>query len=355
MPENILNTPGLLTNPSLERQEALCRDMAGRLKSRCFGLLEAPCDETDPTSQMASFIHKSVFDFLKTDASQSRIKACPGQDTSYPEVALPRASILELKTLLGRGQRHFSRKDWFNWLRPAICDCIKLALVAEKASRLPNVRLLKELGATADAIWESVYAEEDGTVHWILAHRLGEPGAICQPTGEILDLANGDFLRDPPPGRAVWAINSFDQLCQEAGLDLYTGAVGGRLRARAFRSPGGQLRDVHPRTGVSESLMAAEELSTGNSQPRLLEAQHPRVTGGRDGHRQGDTAGQIMSIRGPDGHSRRASALSTDNSEDEAEETSTGALTSVPRLIVGWSPSPHDSLFCGAWRGTSSF
>jgi hypothetical protein len=62
-----------------------------------------------------------------------------------------------------------------------------------------------------------------------------------------------------------------------------------------------------------------------------------------------------MSIRGPDGHGQRASALSTDNSEDEAEETSTGALTSACRPIVGRSPSPYDSLAGGAWRRTSSF
>jgi hypothetical protein len=284
MPKDILSTPGLLTEPSLERQEALCRDMAGRLKSRCLGLLEAPCDETDPTSQTVSFIHKSVFDFIETDTAQSRIMACPGQDTFHPEVALLRASILELKTLPDRGRRHFSRMDWFDWLKPAICDRIKLALVAEKASRLPNVGLLKELGATADAIWGSVqpksYAEEDGTVHWISAYRLGEPTEVCEWTEErILDLADRDYLEGPPDHREVWAMNSFDELCQEAGLDLYTAAIGGRLRAPAFRSLRGQLRDDHPRNGVSESLMAAEELSTGNSQARLLEPQHPRVTG----------------------------------------------------------------------------
>jgi len=247
MPSDLLNTPGLLTTPSLNHQELLCRDMAGRLKSRCLGLLETSGEESDPTGQVVSFIHKSVFDFLETDAAQSRIMACPGHKTFHPETALLKARILELKTLPCREVSWFRRKDWFEWLRPSICDCIKLALAAERASGLPNVKLLRELKAVADEIWESVeprtYAEEDGSVHWISAHKLSN--GLGSGSAEI-DPYFDDFLERPPPMHKPASISTFDELCQRAGLDLYAVAAGmkpisakGRLQSYSPSRKGG--------------------------------------------------------------------------------------------------------------------
>jgi hypothetical protein len=87
-----------IVQESWDKQDALCRDLAGRIKSRCLGLLET---EPDPgpgiysAFRHVSFIHKSVFDFLDTDTAQSRILACPGQAHVVPHTALLDGCLLD--------------------------------------------------------------------------------------------------------------------------------------------------------------------------------------------------------------------------------------------------------------------
>ncbi|KAK4449187.1 hypothetical protein QBC34DRAFT_425918 [Podospora aff. communis PSN243] len=239
MPEEAVCKPGFLEEPSWERQIVLCRDLSERLKSRCLGLLEVSAAieqpdaeaQADPRMQMVSFIHKSVFDFLGTEAAQSRIQACPGQAAFQPEVALLRASILELKVRPTPTEDDmFTRKQWFESLRPLACTSIKLAREVEAASEMPSVDLLRALNDTVNRLWCSVnprtYDEENGEVHWISAHRLNSPATVrpLQPDwGEGWE--DSTILNHEPydsPGK----ITSFDDLCQKAGLRLYAKAVG---------------------------------------------------------------------------------------------------------------------------------
>lgn len=275
MPEDVLSTPGLLKEPSLERQNALCLDIAGRLKSRCLGLLESSVDDSwadesvQPTNRVVSFIHKSVYDFLETDAAQSRISACPGQDTFYPEVAVLKAYILQLKTLPGRGKSQFTRKDWFRWLRPSICHCIELALASERASGLSNVEHLKRLSTVADEIWESVDPRTDdegnGSTHWVFAHDKYDVNKL-----PLLDPFIHHYVEYASNGRtrkALAHIPLFDELCQKKGLDLYAAAVD--MPPRAW--PADEcMWSYGPRDNDDQPLAAAVEISNDGPQARQL-------------------------------------------------------------------------------------
>ncbi|KAH7166454.1 hypothetical protein EDB81DRAFT_853098 [Dactylonectria macrodidyma] len=274
MPAEFAHSQALMFEPPLSRQQSLCRDMAGRLKSRCLGLLEVVTDDDlDVAQQSVSFIHKSVFDFLETDIAQSRILACPGQDTFVPEVAFLRGCLLEIKTIptyiegSGDGRIHLSRKDWFEVIRPLICQFMRLAQAAEDATATPHVRLMKELQKTVDELWASVeprtVEEEHGTVHWISAPKLSAM-AVDSSLEDFANEFNRGFLDYPAEG-IPGNIRSFDEFCQRAGLVLYATAVGLSPLANV---PG-------ERSGREQLLMAAEEVSrnTRSPQPGMLSSQ----------------------------------------------------------------------------------
>lgn len=57
---------GSTLNLSLERQNALCISMAGRIQSRCLGLLEVATSAADVKERQVQYLYKSVADFLDT-------------------------------------------------------------------------------------------------------------------------------------------------------------------------------------------------------------------------------------------------------------------------------------------------
>lgn len=257
MPEDLVGRPGLLKEPSLKRQRDLCRDMAGRLKSRCLGLLEVSAnEETSVMDHPVSFLHKSVFDFLETDAAQSRIRICQGQDRFQPELVLLRAHILDLKLIPTAGKDKFTEDDWFSWIRPRVCRCIKLAWFVEQATMLPNVKLIRTLEAVVDSLWIQVDEWEPETVHWISAARSFRktihPNRLEQEPRD-------EELLDKDPIGIPGNITSFNELCQKAGLDLYAKAVGLEPWKPVRRNLSCQSRDRRVSPSPSH-LKAAEEI-----------------------------------------------------------------------------------------------
>ena len=72
---NPVTANGDLSQLSIERQNVLCRSMAGRIKSRCLGLLEV-VDGTSAHGNSAhvQFLHKSVADFIDTPEMRTRMQ-----------------------------------------------------------------------------------------------------------------------------------------------------------------------------------------------------------------------------------------------------------------------------------------
>lgn len=236
-----------IVQESWDKQDALCRDLAGRIKSRCLGLLET---EPDPgpgiygAFRHVSFIHKSVFDFLDTDTAQSRILACPGQAQFVPHTALLRGCLLEIKGFETWVTEGLPLDSWNDKVVPLIVDFMELAQATENLLHDPSVALMGSFKKTVDDLWwESVVNKNDETEYWTLAVEEGERWPNIT-----------SFAFEVERKRLPKGISTFEELCLAFGLELYAaemgflpaGVTGGSKKARL----------------ASVSLEAAEVIST---------------------------------------------------------------------------------------------
>ncbi|KAE8441097.1 hypothetical protein EG329_005864 [Mollisiaceae sp. DMI_Dod_QoI] len=185
-----LATQFQINEMTLKNQEALCRGMSGRIKSRCLGLLEVvDMGYKDEKYRRVQFLHKSVKDFIDTRRMKTRIQEClAGKDTDIPEVTIMKALLIQLKTVRSRltteqfcpggGMR---RESWFDEVRPVIFEIVRYGHII--ASRHPGSSqvygpLITEVDGIASELWHSVsfkaLEEIGGKVHWSIAPR--KPG-----------------------------------------------------------------------------------------------------------------------------------------------------------------------------------
>lgn len=235
-----------IVQESWDKQDALCRDLAGRIKSRCLGLLET---EPDPGSGIygafrhVSFIHKSVFDFLDTDTAQSRILACPGQAQFVPHIALLRGCLLEIKGIATWVTEGLPFDSWNDKVVPLIVDFMELAQATENMLQDPSVALLGNFKKTVDDLWwESVVNKNDETEYWTLAVEDGERWP---------NITN--FAFEVERKRLPKGISTFEELCLTFGLELYAAEMGFLPAGVAEGSKKARLASV--------SLEAAEVIS----------------------------------------------------------------------------------------------
>lgn len=187
---------------SVERQNALCKSMAGRIKSRCLGLLEVTditC--TDEKYRRVQFLHKTVKDFIATPKMMRRIQGCLSKNEPFmPEIAIIQALSIELrrvKSRLREGQfcngDGLTREAWFDDVRPIVLEAVCYTAIAE--SKNPKSRpiyspLIIEINEMTTNLWESVNfrAPEEITksIHWSDAPR--KPGATIM-TKDLVSLS----------------------------------------------------------------------------------------------------------------------------------------------------------------------
>lgn len=210
-----------LENMSVERQNALCKGMAGRVKSRCLGLLEVT-DFTCPDEKYrrVQFLHKSVKDFLETPRVASRIQGCLSRTRPFvPELAIIRALLAELKTLRSRLhtqsilQHTLARNVWFTEVRPIVSEAVHYAAATESkdpVSRSACKSLITEIDRFATELWDAVRFksndEELGIVHWSNAPRV-PGGDACPPIGmsgtSVLAEDDNVVRNDDPEGSSA--------------------------------------------------------------------------------------------------------------------------------------------------------
>lgn len=172
---------------SIERQNALCKSMAGRIKSRCLGLLEVTdMTYSDEKYRRVQFLHKSVKDFIETPKLMRRIDDClASKELFMPEVAIIKALLFELSTVKSRlhddqfcREGGLSREAWFDEVRPLTFEAIRYAAIAEAKypkARLAYTPLVNKIEEITNSFWESVSfrspEEVRKQVHWCLAPR----------------------------------------------------------------------------------------------------------------------------------------------------------------------------------------
>jgi hypothetical protein len=152
---------------SYERQVALCKSMAGRIKSRCLGLIEVVDDpKSDETKFHVQFLHKSVADFIDTPEMSERIqRGLPATTTFRPKVAILRAMTTELKTIKSRLYKHgpnehgrLNREALFDEIQALYWEAHRFVAVVKKGDRfsVESVEALKsEMNQTTTNLWES--------------------------------------------------------------------------------------------------------------------------------------------------------------------------------------------------------
>lgn len=164
-----------------ERQQALCRGMAGRIKSRCLGLLEVVDTSAldDIAKSHVQFLHKSVADFIDTPKMGERIQVCLANTyTLWPEVAILRAISIELKTEVymddKRSTKSLNRAEWFDKVRPLRVEASRYTqIAAEKypTSAATTAALMGDVDRTVTQKWCTVNSrtpdEISGETHWL--------------------------------------------------------------------------------------------------------------------------------------------------------------------------------------------
>jgi hypothetical protein len=179
------------SNLSVQRQDALCTSMAGRIKSRCLGLLEVVDMATaDMKKRRVQFLHKSVADFLETPEMVKRMEVCFGSTGKFlPEIAIMRGISVELETTKSRmkNDHHFGqhgelkREAWFDEVLPLYNEAKRYATTV--ADKHPDhidedQRIVTKIDETISALWVDVSfrseAERSGRAHWSEAVR--KPG-----------------------------------------------------------------------------------------------------------------------------------------------------------------------------------
>jgi len=196
-----------------ETMSRLCKAMAGRIKTRCLGMIEISGDVGPESKELGtrrvSFLHKSVVDFLETPRAQHRITASLGKQAFVPETRLVQSGLLELKMVQRSIFEHFDplvpqgpkRETWFDEIRPIIVECIEYAKIAEETTHQADVCLLDEINRVAECLWTSITfkSEEEraGTIHWSAAPRRPR-GSLTYDPADTEDTTKLSLYEDSP-------------------------------------------------------------------------------------------------------------------------------------------------------------
>jgi hypothetical protein len=168
---------------SLERQHALCTGMAGRIKSRCLGLLEVvDVSTSDVKDRRVQFLHKTVADFLATPDMKRRMRACSGNTGMFlPEIAIMRGIAFELETVQTRmtskeqfgADGKMTRGAWLSEVRARYDEATHYArTVAEDHPEYidESNAIMTKMNKTVSEFWKHVseksYSERNGVKHW---------------------------------------------------------------------------------------------------------------------------------------------------------------------------------------------
>jgi hypothetical protein len=153
---------------TVEKQHALCRNMAGRIKSRCLGLIEvSETAHVDITKLKVRFLHKSVSDFIDSPKMIQRMQDYPSVAAYLqPTGALLRGLVIELQTVRSRlKDKHFciddhlKRTTWFDEVRPLRNVGVEYLKSVEEADRLSS-ELMEDIDDLTEQYWDMVKLKE---------------------------------------------------------------------------------------------------------------------------------------------------------------------------------------------------
>ncbi|KAF8851240.1 hypothetical protein BDZ45DRAFT_767290 [Acephala macrosclerotiorum] len=155
-----------------DKQEMMCVNMAGRIKSRCLGLLEiSSMAKTNLTDFKVQFLHKSVEDFLETPKVKLRISECLSGKGFDVTLRLMKVLLIELQHI--SAVDYLKREEWFDNVKPLIQQFISYAQYAEQNSEEAQVELMNALDRVAKRSWALVTfkTEKEELIHWFVAER----------------------------------------------------------------------------------------------------------------------------------------------------------------------------------------
>jgi hypothetical protein len=149
---------------TVEKQHALCRKMAGRIKSRCLGLIEvSEAAHVDVTKLNVRFLHKSVSDFIDSPKMIQRMQGYPSIAVYLrPIDALLKGLVIELQTVRSRlKDEHFcidddlKRSTWYDEVRPLRIVGVEYLNSVEEADRLSR-ELMEDVDDLTGQYWDMV-------------------------------------------------------------------------------------------------------------------------------------------------------------------------------------------------------
>ncbi|KAF2025695.1 hypothetical protein EK21DRAFT_116550 [Setomelanomma holmii] len=173
---------GDLWDLTIERQTPLCRSMAGRIKSRCLGLLEVvESSEARNTDVQVQFLHKSVADFIDTPEMKIKMQKCLGSfGRSRARMLILQAIFTELKTTWSRldeddfgDEGELKRKAFFDEVHPRNVEAHAYANLLADEDNIPRNQnsLLDAIDWVTDDLWNTVTFRHAGE-NWRTAPRL---------------------------------------------------------------------------------------------------------------------------------------------------------------------------------------
>ncbi|KAK8080187.1 hypothetical protein PG997_008005 [Apiospora hydei] len=270
MEEDAMGVDTLSNSPSYQKQEELCRNMMGRMKSRCMGLLEV-----NPEDGCATFLHKSMMDFLETDEAIHAAARHIGPGY-VPETRLMLGILRLLKTFITRlngvsadddepmnlDDARLQRSHFFQSVLVVVHLFMELARRAERVTDTDNSDLVDELDSVTTKLWNRVAfrskGERDGTIHWSQAREDPERSEGTYTVRSSL----------PTQTRIIPGPSAFVYFTYQQGLRLYPAAKGLLKRRRRRYTPIHNWAEF-PGTPFASTcrLQAAEEIIGVHTDP----------------------------------------------------------------------------------------
>ncbi|KAI0428625.1 heterokaryon incompatibility protein-domain-containing protein [Xylaria sp. FL1042] len=139
--------------------ETQLQDNKKRINSRCLGLLEVKgkgrTGDGELAEESVGFLHKSVFDYLKTDGALQHFKKFEHYSWIL-ELKLMEAT-LRLLDIRYPEPVPIMRLTWFKLIRPHAMTFLSLARALEEKSITYDFELIDKLNKKATELWKLVY------------------------------------------------------------------------------------------------------------------------------------------------------------------------------------------------------
>jgi len=225
-----------------------------RINSSCLGLLEIERKRDDRDEELTAatvvFLHKSVFDYLKTDGAQKQFKNFEAV-SFLPEKHLIDATLLLLKIRYPK-PKAMTRPVWFSAVRPHAMNFLRLARAMEEKTGRCESECVDQLNRQVTGLWEMVSPrlpeEENGDIHWARAtlHTRNMAAYLAETAQPIEPMPS-----NRPPRHKM---HSFIRFANEFGLHLYAKEKG--------------ISDKAAKNTSQDGLSKAEQITNKSMDPQ---------------------------------------------------------------------------------------